>query len=407
MGVITKGIIDKILFDLNRNKGKDVVTIADLWDYFNTLQSLTEGGGGSGDMTKAVYDPANLAAQVTVASINVTVGELLTLLSTSGLKKGQTYKVTNAAGGSWTIYTTAVDTNKISSFSTGLYLGYANYLVAYDGFGDTISTLLDSNGNYVFGISNWPIGLTTGNTVYNSSGIISIADPVNTITLFNRIGSGANLILDDLLFQGNDVDGASSVTATGVDAGTHWIKNSQFKNSSVTITNCVIESCEFIGCNGLTLDGITLTNCRIINYGGLIDDTVDDTYSNSILDYPVFSNFTADLDFSTHYDVGTLRLTLDDNSGHIGIYNMIGSSSNQIQTIKNMPTNGLPVKFVGPFDVYCAFHPAASEEIELDAENLVVYGGAVSTINTGAYIIMMKDTVSGVIRIIKAYAPQA
>lgn len=407
MGVITKGIIDKILFDLNRNKGKDVVTIADLWDYFNTLQSLTEGGGGSGDMTKAVYDPANLAAQVTVASINVTVGELLTLLSTSGLKKGQTYKVTNAAGGSWTIYTTAVDTNKISSFSTGLYLGYANYLVAYDGFGDTISTLLDSNGNYVFGISNWPIGLTTGNTVYNSSGIISIADPVNTITLFNRIGSGANLILDDLLFQGNDVDGASSVTATGVDAGTHWIKNSQFKNSSVTITNCVIESCEFIGCNGLTLDGITLTNCRIINYGGLIDDTVDDTYSNSILDYPVFSNFTADLDFSTHYDVGTLRLTLDDNSGHIGIYNMIGSSSNQIQTIKNMPTNGLPVKFVGPFDVYCTFHPAASEEIELDAENLVVYGGAVSTINTGAYIIMMKDTVSGVIRIIKAYAPQA
>lgn len=407
MGVITKGIIDKILFDLNRNKGKDVVTIADLWDYFNTLQSLTEGGGGSGDMTKAVYDPANLAAQVTVASINVTVGELLTLLSTSGLKKGQTYKVTNAAGGSWTIYTTAVDTNKISSFSTGLYLGYANYLVAYDGFGDTISTLLDSNGNYVFGISNWPIGLTTGNTVYNSSGIISIADPVNTITLFNRIGSGANLILDDLLFQGNDVDGASSVTATGVDAGTHWIKNSQFKNSSVTITNCVIESCEFIGCNGLTLNGITLTNCRIINYGGLIDDTVDDTYSNSILDYPVFSNFTADLDFSTHYDVGTLRLTLDDNSGHIGIYNMIGSSSNQIQTIKNMPTNGLPVKFVGPFDVYCTFHPAASEEIELDAENLVVYGGAVSTINTGAYIIMMKDTVSGVIRIIKAYAPQA
>lgn len=407
MGVITKGIIDKILFDLNRNKGKDVVTIADLWDYFNTLQSLTEGGGGSGDMTKAVYDPANLAAQVTVASINVTVGELLTLLSTSGLKKGQTYKVTNAAGGSWTIYTTAVDTNKISSFSTGLYLGYANYLVAYDGFGDTISTLLDSNGNYVFGISNWPIGLTTGNTVYNSSGIISIADPVNTITLFNRIGSGANLILDDLLFQGNDVDGASSVTATGVDAGTHWIKNSQFKNSSVTITNCVIESCEFIGCNGLTLDGITLTNCRIINYGGLIDDTVDDTYSNSILDYPVFSNFTADLDFSTHYDVGTLKLTLDDNSGHIGIYNMIGSSSNQIQTIKNMPTNGLPVKFVGPFDVYCTFHPAASEEIELDAENLVVYGGAVSTINTGAYIIMMKDTVSGVIRIIKAYAPQA
>ena len=407
MGVITKGIIDKILFDLNRNKGKDVVTIADLWDYFNTLQSLTEGGGGSGDMTKAVYDPANLAAQVTVASINVTVGELLTLLSTSGLKKGQTYKVTNAAGGSWTIYTTAVDTNKISSFSTGLYLGYANYLVAYDGFGDTISTLLDSNGNYVFGISNWPIGLTTGNTVYNSSGIISIADPVNTITLFNRIGSGANLILDDLLFQGNDVDGASSVTATGVDAGTHWIKNSQFKNSSVTITNCVIESCEFIGCNGLTLDGVTLTNCRIINYGGLIDDTVDDTYSNSILDYPVFSNFTADLDFSTHYDVGTLRLTLDDNSGHIGIYNMIGSSSNQIQTIKNMPTNGLPVKFVGPFDVYCTFHPAASEEIELDAENLVVYGGAVSTINTGAYIIMMKDTVSGVIRIIKAYAPQA
>lgn len=407
MGVITKGIIDKILFDLNRNKGKDVVTIADLWDYFNTLQSLTEGGGGSGDMTKAVYDPANLAAQVTVASINVTVGELLTLLSTSGLKKGQTYKVTNAAGGSWTIYTTAVDTNKISSFSTGLYLGYANYLVAYDGFGDTISTLLDSNGNYVFGISNWPIGPTTGNTVYNSSGIISIADPVNTITLFNRIGSGANLILDDLLFQGNDVDGASSVTATGVDAGTHWIKNSQFKNSSVTITNCVIESCEFIGCNGLTLDGITLTNCRIINYGGLIDDTVDDTYSNSILDYPVFSNFTADLDFSTHYDVGTLRLTLDDNSGHIGIYNMIGSSSNQIQTIKNMPTNGLPVKFVGPFDVYCTFHPAASEEIELDAENLVVYGGAVSTINTGAYIIMMKDTVSGVIRIIKAYAPQA
>lgn len=407
MGVITKGIIDKILFDLNRNKGKDVVTIADLWDYFNTLQSLTEGGGGSGDMTKAVYDPANLAAQVTVASINVTVGELLTLLSTSGLKKGQTYKVTNAAGGSWTIYTTAVDTNKISSFSTGLYLGYANYLVAYDGFGDTISTLLDSNGNYVFGISNWPIGLTTGNTVYNSSGIISIADPVNTITLFNRIGSGANLILDDLLFQGNDVDGASSVTATGVDAGTHWIKNSQFKNSSVTITNCVIESCEFIGCNGLTLDGITLTNCRIINYGGLIDDTVDDTYSNSILDYPVFSNFTADLDFSTHYDGGTLRLTLDDNSGHIGIYNMIGSSSNQIQTIKNMPTNGLPVKFVGPFDVYCTFHPAASEEIELDAENLVVYGVTVSNINTGAYIIMMKDTVSGVIRIIKAYAPQA
>lgn len=86
---------------------------------------------------------------------------------------------------------------------------------------------------------------------------------------------------------------------------------------------------------------------------------------------------------------------------------MIGSSSNQIQTIKNMPTNGLPVKFVWPFDVYCTFHPAASEEIELDAENLVVYGGAVSTINTGAYIIMMKDTVSGVIRIIKAYAPQA
>lgn len=406
MGAITKSIIDKILFDLNRDKGKDVITVTDLWNYFNTLQSIPEGGGGGGDMYKATYDPLNLSSQVIVEPISKSYLDFIDLVnksnvngnnpSLSGLIYGQTYQITNLTSFGYSsdvlYYVTAIkneagdvipDSSGVltSPSSSGVksYPMKMNWTLGAESpvscsIENNLFVNVDPNPSFEKQIISGAINLMPIGCVFQGIYIVDVNGTSNT---------GANFTLESCIVK------TSSITLIG-DFDVELI-NSDLTNSSVDFTNTVsgevmqlvtselINSQVFFLDNGGTGSSTVLENCFLSNItiylepgaelrnctfiGGTQSEpiTIPNGYTanGKIFIANTYSDFEKTFDsYGMFSSGGTLTLPLHYEK-FLGIYRF--SSDGSVSIINKIITNGsIPFKLYGCPTKRVSFSPQNS-----------------------------------------------
>lgn len=375
MGVITKGIIDKILFDLNRNKGKDVVTVIDLWNYFNTLQSLTEGGGGSGDMTKAVYDPANLAAQVLVEPISIDINDFADLInktngngnnpSLNGLSCGQTYAISGMDNFGYStdciyyVNTIKNDNGDVipnycgvitspSSISNNVYPLCVRWQPS--GFEAPMSCVIERNVFHTLTSSSLSFDKTqiSGDTLVTLDNSIFYGSW--NIDLSSVVNKGINISIDGVHFLAEsslNFFGEESAEVVNTDIFKTSVNfNSNNSSLSQTIQGCNIRYCEVIfedntsgtvsqELNNCELSDVSmsigrdviLSNCRFIGDGSGCNIVIPNGYtaSNKTFIQGVSSNFELTIELDDTVTGNTLELPVNYRDW-IGVYKTTNTS---------------------------------------------------------------------------------
>lgn len=370
MGAITKAIIDKILFDLNRDKGKDVITVTDLWNYFNTLQSIPEGGGGGGgDMYKATYDPANLESQVLASAIQIDYLDFLDLIyktnsngnnpSLDGLLESQFYRVSNLDVNfyldncSYIVQAVLNENGDVYPDLRGTLVKNSQYLgiaeIEFSPFSENIKYLRynrnDFNGFYDFACKSFSDieDTTFAGCSFNDTCSLSIIN--NTV-------NGSNIVFqNNYITQSNFLcarDGNINITGSYLnysyvefncssDTYSQYLLNCNINKSAIVFSDndSAISTSALTTCNvdGVTLNigkNVSLSNCTFIGKNSGYTITIPDNYTASGKTFveDEWSNFEHTIELDDVISANTLFLPSPENT-FVGIYrttNLTGSA---------------------------------------------------------------------------------
>lgn len=187
--------------------------------WLSSADWITFNAAGIGDMTKAVYDPANLSSQITVKTIHISLAQA----QAGGLIEGQWYQV---------------DISSISPvFPTMYTFGLSSGYLSTKAFGDGGGSQLNTIGITVDNLFNSIISIDDGqkNTKVSEDSLNSTITPGNCAALYGDALDAENSNIDNCTIAGT-VPGAVAITLKNVSARGAAINTNGFTGCKVGST---------------------------------------------------------------------------------------------------------------------------------------------------------------------------